>query len=169
MLAGPDGRPNPTTLSVFARDVAEPVDLVTGPGGDLYYPSISTGPVRRIRHFAANVPPVASFTVTPPGGPVPLQVTFDAAGSRDPDGDALEHRWDLDGEGYRVAAGQLTVAPGRRRAEVRIRVRGDRWPERDETLRVALTAVAGARRAPAAKATLTIRNDDGPVYGVARR
>jgi glucose/arabinose dehydrogenase/PKD repeat protein len=99
MLAGPDGRPNPTTLSVFARDVAEPVDLVTGPGGDLYYPSISTGTVRRIRHFAANVPPVASFTATPPGGPVPLQVTFDATGSLDPDGDALEYRWDLDGDG----------------------------------------------------------------------
>ncbi len=34
---GPDGQPDPSSIRVFAQAAGSPVDLTTGPGGDLYY------------------------------------------------------------------------------------------------------------------------------------
>jgi hypothetical protein len=53
-----------------------------------------------------NRKPVAALTVTPSIAPVGGQVTFDASGSSDPDGDALHYRFDIDGEpGFEVDNG----------------------------------------------------------------
>jgi hypothetical protein len=53
-------------------------------------------------NFTVAVPgnraPVAALTVTPGIAPVGGQVSFDASGSADPDGDALRYRFDIDGE-----------------------------------------------------------------------
>jgi PKD domain len=50
-----------------------------------------------------NRPPVAALTVTPGIAPVGGEVSFDASGSADPDGDALRYRFDVDGEpGFEV-------------------------------------------------------------------
>ena len=50
-----------------------------------------------------NRAPVAALTVTPGIAPVGGAVSFDASASRDPDGDALRYRFDIDGEpGYEV-------------------------------------------------------------------
>ena len=56
---------------------------------------------------AQNQPPTASFTATPTSGPAPLDVTFDAAGSSDPDGSIVQYSWDL-GDGQTGAG--ITVA-----------------------------------------------------------
>ncbi|MCC5840845.1 MAG: PKD domain-containing protein [Opitutales bacterium] len=40
-------------------------------------------------------PPTAAFTATPAAGLPPLAVAFNAAGSSDPDGDALSYQWDF--------------------------------------------------------------------------
>ncbi len=42
-----------------------------------------------------NSAPIASVTATPISGESPLNVSFDAAGSSDPDGDALSYSWDF--------------------------------------------------------------------------
>jgi glucose/arabinose dehydrogenase len=47
MRPGVDGAPNPTRILAFGQTRGLPVDLVTGPGGDVYYVSITTGAVRR--------------------------------------------------------------------------------------------------------------------------
>lgn len=65
-----------------------------------------------------NQPPVASFTLTPDSGIVPLEVAFDASSSSDPDGSITSYEWDFGdgatGEGVSVthtykAAGEYTV------------------------------------------------------------
>src|SRR3954454_2784927 len=45
-----------------------------------------------------NRNPVAALTITPSIAPVGGQVSFDASGSSDADGDALHYRFDIDGE-----------------------------------------------------------------------
>jgi PKD domain len=53
-----------------------------------------------------NRKPVAALTITPGIAPVGGQVSFDASGSSDADGDALRYRFDVDGEpGFEVDNG----------------------------------------------------------------
>ena len=71
-----NGLPDPTKLESFATPAVDPldpenpvltgpVDLVTGPNGDLFYPSLNDGTIRRIQYFATNRPPVAVVTALP--------------------------------------------------------------------------------------------------------
>ena len=92
-----------TWQNVFALAADAPVDLAADPvSGDLYYVSITTGEVRRIRYEGAggNAPAVAIANGTPTAGASPLAVTFSSNGSFDPDGDLLLYSWNFgDGQG----------------------------------------------------------------------
>jgi glucose/arabinose dehydrogenase len=96
--AGPNGVPDVTKVREVLR-VGVPVDLESGPGGDLYYVDIAAGTVNRIRSTSAAPPPVADLEVTPSSGPAPLEVTLDASGSFDPLKAGLTYLWDFDGDG----------------------------------------------------------------------
>ena len=100
MLKGADGKPAPGQIRTFVAAAENPVNLETGPGGDLFYVDFDGGTIRRIHYTSANQPPVAVAAATPRSGAAPLTVQFNGAGSSDPDpGDTLSHAWDLDGDG----------------------------------------------------------------------
>ncbi|MEV4314353.1 LamG-like jellyroll fold domain-containing protein [Actinocrispum sp. NPDC049592] len=98
MFPGSNGVPDPATRIGFRNNIF-PVDLKTGPNGDVFYVDIALGEVHRIRYNSGNQPPTAAITATPTQGSLPLNVSFSAASSSDPEGSALTYAWDLDGDG----------------------------------------------------------------------
>jgi glucose/arabinose dehydrogenase len=78
-------------VQTFATDVTDPVSLELGPDGCLYYISLASGQVRRIRYNA----PIAKVSATPLWGYSPLNVSFSSAGSIDPNGGALNYLWEF--------------------------------------------------------------------------
>jgi glucose/arabinose dehydrogenase len=50
MLLGVDGRPDPDRLELVRRHLAAPVDLVAGPGGDLFYLDFAGGALHRLTY-----------------------------------------------------------------------------------------------------------------------
>jgi glucose/arabinose dehydrogenase/Ca2+-binding RTX toxin-like protein len=106
MLPGANGLPDPSNIQTFDQGALNPVNLVNGPSGDLFYVNLGAsaggsadGSIQRIRFPHENSPPVARATANPSSGNAPLQVALDATGSTDPDGDALTYAWDLDENG----------------------------------------------------------------------
>jgi PKD repeat protein len=98
MRKGANGQPDPASIVPFVTGANVPVQLLTGPGGDLYYVALGAGQLRRVS-YPASQPPTAVATATPSSGPAPLAVQFNGAGSTDPASQALTYAWDLDGDG----------------------------------------------------------------------
>ncbi len=74
-----------------------------------------------------NKLPIGALTVNPTPGKTGEVVTFDSAGSFDPDGTIVRHEWDLDGNGtFETDTGATAVAarafPNRLRLTVKVRV-----------------------------------------------
>lgn len=105
--ANGDGIPDPpadsTATSFYGGVNATAVQLVSGPGGDVFYPNINLGRISRLSYClgCTNVAPSAAIALaagsTADGGP--RSITFVATNSVDPDGDTLTYDWDLDGDG----------------------------------------------------------------------
>jgi glucose/arabinose dehydrogenase len=92
--------PSPSQVSQFVGGAGTPVQVLTGPGGDIFYVDMVAGQVRRVVFNGANHPPTAVVSASPTSGPAPLTVNFDGSGSTDLDpGDSLGYAWDLDGDG----------------------------------------------------------------------
>jgi glucose/arabinose dehydrogenase len=87
--------------------IGDPVKLVVGPDGSLYYVDIgfdggynpNTAAIRRIRFVTGNQPPVCVASGAPTSGPAPLLVSFSSAGSFDPEGSPLSFLWNF-GDGF---------------------------------------------------------------------
>ena len=66
MFHGSNGLPDPTNRANFLLGAASPVDLKTGPGGDLFYADLNGGTIRRIAYLRpvvrSNGQPVGSLT-----------------------------------------------------------------------------------------------------------
>lgn len=103
--------------TIFADHIGDfsIVGLGFGPFEDgiaLYYSTFpsteSSSELRAIVRVSGNRPPEVSATATPSFGPAPLQVTFDASGSTDPDNDDLTFEWQF-GDGSAPGAGPTVV------------------------------------------------------------
>ena len=99
MQAGANGQPDPSLLVPFVTGTGGPVQVLTGPGGDVFYVAMDSGELRRVSYPTGNRAPTAVATADPSSGSAPLTVQFDGTGSSDPDGDAISYAWDLDGDG----------------------------------------------------------------------
>ena len=96
MFPGAGGEPDPSNRQTFISGAETPVQLTTGPGGDLFYVDIVGGRVHRIQYST----PAAVLVADPVSGDAPLTVSFDATGSSHPDpAETLTYSWDLDGDG----------------------------------------------------------------------
>ena len=64
MFRGANGLPDAANRATFVLGAASPVDLKTGPGGDLFYADLNGGTIRRIRYVGQpggdTTPPVRS-------------------------------------------------------------------------------------------------------------
>ena len=100
MKRGGGANPAPSQVSQFVGGAGQVVQVLTGPGGDIFYLDLAAGQLRRVVYTGANHLPTAVVTANPTSGPPPLTVQFDGSGSRDLDaGDQLTFAWDLDGDG----------------------------------------------------------------------
>ena len=173
------------TVQGFGVNTARPLRIAAGrnevAAGDYYTPgrvdevsvySTALSATRVAAHHAAgaggggtNQPPTAVATATPTSGAAPLAVTFNGAGSSDPNGSVTGYAWDLDGDGQfddstaqnpqhtYAAAGTFTV---------RLRVT-DNQGAQDDSDPLTITVSSGANQPPTAVATATPTSGAAPL------
>ena len=73
MLPGANGDPNPSNIKVIVNGGAQPVDIETGPNGDLFYVRYDAGELHRLTYGT----PQAVIKADKTSGPSPLTVNFD--------------------------------------------------------------------------------------------
>jgi uncharacterized repeat protein (TIGR01451 family) len=125
----PDPPPDSTATPFYGGVNAPAVQLVSGPGSDVFYPNINLGRISRISYCVGctNVAPSAAIALaagSTADGP-PREIMFVATNSVDPDGDTLTYDWDLDGDGnFGDASGDTAThdytADGSYRVAVRV-------------------------------------------------
>ena len=103
MRLGAGGLPDPANIVTIKSNPGGsregPVQLVSGPGGDIYYVGLDDNRLHRIRYSSGNQPPAAVIQANPLAGLPPFTVNFSAVNSSDPEGQTLTFAWDLDGDG----------------------------------------------------------------------
>ncbi|MCI0615592.1 PQQ-dependent sugar dehydrogenase, partial [bacterium] len=86
-----DSNGNLISVEDFASNADAPVSFSLGPDGWIYYVSITTGELRRIKYGG----PFANASANPTSGYSPLNVAFSSAGSSDPGGQTITFFWDF--------------------------------------------------------------------------
>lgn len=85
----------PNSVNQIIESADGPVQIFTGPNGNINYLSINTGQLREIQYVRNGFRPIVLTSATPTSGPTPLDVHFSSAGSNDPEGGALSYYWNF--------------------------------------------------------------------------
>jgi len=93
ILPGTNGDPDPSNIKVIVNGGAQPVDIETGPNGDLFYVKYDAGELHRLTYGT----PQAVIKADKTSGPSPLTVNFDGSTSSSPIGSALTYSWSFSG------------------------------------------------------------------------
>jgi glucose/arabinose dehydrogenase len=88
-----NGIPDGGEVEQIATDIGHPVDLTTGPGGDLYYVNHEGGIVSRVKYVNS---PIARATATPAHSIAPVTVHLDGSTSSEPNSGFVLDGWDWD-------------------------------------------------------------------------
>ncbi len=110
---------------------SNPTDMAFGPDGSLYvleygeewFAQNEDARLNRITFAAGNRPPTAYISTPSLAGALPFVVRADASASTDPDDDALEYNWSLDGETLDGADSAIEITltePGEHRLSVMV-------------------------------------------------
>jgi glucose/arabinose dehydrogenase/PKD repeat protein len=99
MRKGTNGLPDPANRVTIRSGGGGPVNLVSGPGGDIFYPGYDDDRLHRLTYVSGNLPPTAVAQADRTSGAAPLTVNFNGSASSDPEGLTLTYAWDLDGDG----------------------------------------------------------------------
>ena len=91
--------------------------------------------------IGGNLEPLPELTAGLITGPAPLETTFDAAGSTDPDGTVTGYEWDLDGDGEYSETGAEAGALGSATADYTFEAAGSYNPAVRVTDEAGATAV----------------------------
>jgi len=98
MALGPLGAEFSMTLYPQFTSGITSAEFLSGGGASPTTVSLNlTDPI--VVKASSNLPPVATFTVTPASPHVDEPVSFDASASNDPDGSVTKFEWDFDGDG----------------------------------------------------------------------
>ena len=81
------------SIEDFIPDSVWPVEIITGPDGNIYYLDIVFGSLNRIIHTNGNRKPIVNISSNKNSGSTPLNVTFSSSGTQDPDGDSISYNW----------------------------------------------------------------------------
>ena len=158
-----------TRVENFGEGLGFPVDIGFGPDGALYLVDYLGGAVKRISYEPTRRIPTATLRATEANGQpldtiitgaAPLDVTFSAAGSADPDGGALRYVWSFSVDTALVTTAQPTVTftyenPGDYLATLHV-IDADEW--------VASTALSITVRATGPLPRITSHLGDETIY-----
>jgi glucose/arabinose dehydrogenase/PKD repeat protein len=100
----------PETIMSFGKDIVHAVDMEATAEG-LYILAFFSGEIRFIYYSeGGNQWPTAHLSASPLQGTAPLSVTLSAAGSTDPENDALSYLWDFGDGSVPVTTTEATIA-----------------------------------------------------------
>lgn len=91
-----DAQEQPLTAADFGTALGAVVFMAQGPDGALWYVKYESNAIWKVSPIGiTNLPPIAVATQSTQYGPGPLQVSFSAAGSSDPENGTLSYSWDF--------------------------------------------------------------------------
>jgi hypothetical protein len=85
LRAGRDGRPDPSSPEILVAGAANPVDVVFGPDGALYYVDFDGGTIRRVAYDESrdSAPPTVALTRPADGARVSRTIVVEAEAAGD--------------------------------------------------------------------------------------